>query len=134
MSLRTEFSADGRGVFQTVSGEFSLEDLIADLRQRQGDPARVGQRSFSLIDFSAATKLTDATPETMNRLIAEQRGLARSAPRLHLVVVAPSDLIFGIARMWEGRTEDLGWSGCVVRTRAEALAWLREQGHADSLR
>lgn len=133
MALRTEFTADGRGVFQTATGDLSLAELIVDLRQRQGDPARVAQRKFSLIDFSAVTTLQGATLEAMQRLIVEQRRLAQAAPKLDLAVVAPKDLIFGVARMWEGMKQDLGWEGCVVRTREEALAWLRERGHGDSL-
>ncbi len=133
MPLHTEFTPDGRGVLQTATGSVSLVELITDLSGRQGDPARIAQRRFVLTDFSGATALTDATTENLRRLIAEQRRTARAAPKLDLAIIAPSDLIFGVARMWEGMAEDLGWSGCVVRTRAEALAWLREQGHGASL-
>jgi hypothetical protein len=134
MPLHTEFTADGRGVLQTVTGVISVGELIADLNGRQDDPVRIAQRRFGLIDFSGAAGLTEATAENLHRLIAEQRRMARFAPRLDLAVIAPSDLIFGVARMWEGLNDELGWSGCVVRTRAEALEWLRDQGHGESLR
>lgn len=133
MPLQTEFTADGRGVLQTATGEVSVGDLIRDLSGRHDDPARIAQRRFVLVDFSGVTRLAGASPETVHRLIAEQRRTAHAAPTLDLAIIAPNDFIFGIARMWEGMTEDLGWSGCVVRTRAEALTWLRAQGHGDSL-
>ncbi len=134
MPLQTEFTADGRGVLQTVTGDLSVEDLIRDLSGRQDDPARLAQRRFVLVDFSGVTRLTGATPEKVRRLIAEQRRAARFAPRLALAVIAPPDHIYGIARMWEGLTEDLGWSVCIVRTRVDAIAWLSDQGHGASLR
>jgi hypothetical protein len=52
--------------------------------------------------------------------------IALSVPRAPAVaIVAPSDLAFGIARMWEAFAEVTRWNTHVFRSRAEADPWLR---------
>ena len=44
-----------------------------------------------------------------------------------VAIVAPSDVLFGLSRMWETLAEQTGLASRVVRTEAELITWLQEE-------
>jgi hypothetical protein len=47
-----------------------------------------------------------------------------TAEKPKVAVVAPEDVSYGLARMYEGFTNDVPWEFVVFRAAAAALAWL----------
>jgi len=79
-----------------------------------------------LIDQTANISIKISSEEV--RIIKGQDDrLASVLPELVTAVVVPTNVSFGLTRMWELLTERPGWSVCAFRTRPEAEAWLRDE-------
>jgi hypothetical protein len=88
--------------------------------------------TFGITDFTAADSV-DVAPETVREL-ASLPPVIRDQNRIRCVV-APSDKVFGLARMFELQGEGTRVNLHVVRTMKEALAILGVQKpHFDPVR
>ena len=104
-----------RGCFEGDVDEAQLAAFCLDAGARieATNPLR------ELTDFSDVTSFT-ASPAAIRRLARNSHSLPDpSSPR---VIIAPNDLIFGTARMYEIEGEALRPHIYVVRTLEEALA------------
>jgi hypothetical protein len=103
-----------------------IEGVITDeeLKQYYRDVEQLSVREQPLggiLDMSAVTSL-DVSPDTIRELAKLPPAMPNPArPR---VVIAPSPLIFGIARMFEMQGQDTRPSLHVVRSEKEAMAIL----------
>ena len=111
-------------IFVTLEGTVTDKDLIGAQRQMFSDPAFEGHYS-RLIDASNVTRLV-AKDNTV-RAVAKA-AIARGVRKVALV--AHSDFVYGMMRMYEGYS---GEAECYVcRDVDEALAWLlvrRQSAH-----
>lgn len=77
-----------------------------------------------LVDLRAA----DSSPRTSGILrriaMMATKHLQVPATRPRVAVVAPEDLSFGLARMYEGFSGSIPWDFTVFRAMEAALAWL----------
>ena|ERR1700733_4351115 len=115
---------EGRGILRLWTGAVAAGDVIAanaDLVTRE-DWTKL---EYLIADFVGATEIEVATEDVRQIAIAEAR-LATVIPHLLIAVVAPTDYVFGIARMWEVFAEQTGWARRVFRSRREAEAWVHE--------
>jgi hypothetical protein len=125
MPYTTELIDGGRGVLHVGTGVLTGAEILAGARAAHSAPGRVGKFTHGLTDLSGVTELR-LTAEEVRRISEENRITARIAvPGAPVAIVATSELVFGMARMWEVHVEDTGWTTRVFRSRAEAEAWLR---------
>jgi hypothetical protein len=92
-----------------------------------------GDAHYVLCDFTGA-ETYDISPESVDAIIQQDRAAMADHERLHEVVVAPKALVYGLSRMWQIRVDTVRPHTAVVRTRPEALRWLKEVGVAALLR
>jgi hypothetical protein len=136
MPYITKFVEDGRGVIQTGEGVLTGDELIAGSLRARAEAEISNRLEYGFADFSAVTEFR-ATPEDLRRLAESQMLTARLVPRAVVAIVAPTDHVFGMVRMWEAYADATGWTTRVFRDRASAEAWLKEtraQRHASSHR
>lgn len=125
MTIALHRRADG--VLHTVlTGEVTDEDLVRYYGERllEEPPGRWRE----IVDATAPVDLR-VSKEGMERL----RALLEQSPE-HLrdrrvAMVAASDAVFGIFRMWEMRRAALGYEVSVFRCMDEASLWLSAPGH-----
>ena len=89
----------GRGILRVWSGAVTARDVIAanaDSFARE-DWTKV---EYVIADFTGATTVQATADEIRQISFAEVRH-AMSFPHLVIAVVAPTDIIFGLARMWQ---------------------------------
>lgn len=125
MPFCTDYLSDGRGAVQTGEGEVTVAELLVEVAAVRDNPAAM-QHDYVLVDFSAMTRFR-ASVSDLRALIQQQTGLAAHATKIAMAVVAPKDAVFGTARMWESLAYTLPWEIRVARSRAEAIAWLRQR-------
>lgn len=82
---------------------------------------------YVIWDMTAVTQLDLSTAE-IHRVADDDSHFAPGHRELIQVIVAPTDLMFGISRMWEAFTETADFASMVVRTRGEAIELLRSRG------
>ena len=94
------------------------EDLHRHYQEIQADPAF--QRSYrQLGDLREVTRLT-----ADSAAIAAAASLQVFAPGTRRAFIAPSDITFGLARMFASYAEDVGQLVRVFRKAEEAKAWI----------
>jgi hypothetical protein len=97
-----EFLASYKGLYDHARFDISFSQLI-DLRQADSS-ARSSAALASLADFV--------------------RGRLKGTTPPKVAVIAPQDLSFGLARMYEVFTDAVPWDFVVFRAADAALAWL----------
>lgn len=111
-----------RLVLSAVSGVFSQADVLAHQQKLLNDPDF--DPSFSqIVDFNQVTDFKLSAEEI--RLLAQRSIFSPTARR---ALIMPSNLGYGLARMFEILREDQGDVGTrVFRTLEEALDWVLTQ-------
>lgn len=102
-------------------GHVTLEEVLVHLRTIEEDP-RLPERLDALLDMGDQTSV----PETVE-LREITRGLERVSKSVRwraLAIVARSDVLFGMSRMFAVFTEPLFSQLNVFREREEAIHWL----------
>lgn len=116
---------EGKGVLYSargvVDGAEMLSGALADARAA----AERGELEYALVDFTLVTELR-VTPVDVRRAIEKDERLARIAPHVILALVAPTDHVFGMARMYQTLAEDTGWTIQVFRRRRDAEDWIAD--------
>ena len=118
-----EFIDKGRGVQFTGSGELTGEEMMAPKYRLLDDPEKLRLLRFAIVSLIDVTRF-DLSPDQVHQLAALDKQIGEHAPVVAVVVIAPRTHDFGMARMWETILDVPGWSSMVVRTRAEADAFL----------
>lgn len=85
--------------------------------------------TYVLCDFTDASKF-DIPSSDVDRMVEQDRGEIDRHPHLLEVVIAPQNLVYGLARMWQAKVNTIRPHTAVVRTRDEAVEWLRAAGIA----
>lgn len=128
MPYTTEFWNLGTRVIHTGEGVVSGKDILDGVAlgfeaAQSGMPIKE-----ALIDLSGVSEFRVAASD-VKEIVAMDNKFASLVPRAFVALVAPKDLLFGMARMWEMQVERPGWTTHAFRTRGEAEAWLAEMGN-----
>lgn len=103
-------------------GVVTDDDLFNHLEQIRAlfDQGILDSTWAQVADFSAAERFDQVSPEGIRRMAA-----CNPWPNASLrAIVLPSDLGFGLGRMYEMLCGAGGENVCVVRSEADALAWM----------
>jgi hypothetical protein len=116
-----QIDRDGRRLRTRCFGEVAFGEVIEHFRELAGGSA-LPAGSDVLLDLSGLTSAPD--PQQILEVAAEAD---RSLAPLRLgrcAIVATRDLVFGISRVFEVRTEEVFTATRVFRSLADAEAWL----------
>ena len=125
MPLKTRIDHDRRVVIVYGEGLLTDAEILDYQRTVWSDPAVTGYNE--LVDM---TKVTDVRPYSPSGIKQFAIGVARTDAQTlseRLAIVAPNDLAFGLARMYQAYREISPAATkqvAVFRDRASALQWL----------
>ena len=121
---------DGAGLLFICTGNVTAKDLLDAKDRLLETPTRLQECKFAIVDLGLASSLKLSSDEV--RKIAEKdRELAViTRPGLPVAVLAPNDLAYGLARMWEVFVENTGWETIIFRVREEGEDWVRQKAKA----
>ena len=118
MAISHTIDAEHGLVLCRAWGDLTNEDLHRHYEEIQADPAF--QRSYrQLGDLREVTRLT-----ADSAAIAAAASLQVFAPGTRRAIIAPSDITFGLARMFASYAEDVGQLVRVFRHAEDAEAWV----------
>ncbi len=119
MAADYKIDKERRLVISTASGVLAMADVLAHRERLFNDPDY--DPNFSqLMDFTPVTQFCIEPGEI--RSLAQTMVFSADSRR---AIVAPSDLLFGFARMYEILRDSAGETGIrVFRDRDEALDWV----------
>ncbi len=76
-----------------------------------------------LVDLSAVTDLEISAPE-VSFLVSIEHGLGLSEALRRRAIIAPTDFVYGMSRMYQALSHESGVEIEVFRNRDEAVTWL----------
>jgi len=121
MSISINYDPDQNALYTNATGEISLEDIMfyySEIEQIDFKP----QYSV-LADYSEAN--ADLDLDDIANMTSRRYGISRGLGVIKIAVVAKSDLLFGLARMYQGMSDHKLFEVSAFRDRGEALRWLK---------
>lgn len=123
MSIECEFRSNGVIIWHR--GIITGNDLIQSNKDIYSHKYDEGLE-FQLADLTEVEKF-DVSSEYMRKL-AKMDLSAKKDKKQFACVVAPTDLLFGMARSWNIQSEKDDFENNVVRSMGEAIAWFKSKG------
>ena len=118
---------NGQGNVIRAWGHVSEPEFLDTLSEHYGQPTeKFAAYLFGLSDFSEIAAF-DLSVQGVKAVAHMSVDLARKHPDLVVNVIAPRDMVFGLARMFEMLSNEAGWEISVFRDRGEAVARTRER-------
>ena len=102
-----------------VTGAENYAATQALLRQKN-----IGEYLFGVADFTLAESVKFSTAELRGFAAADSEVAKLTRPGWLVALVAPQDVVYGVARMWQVFAEEVGWESKVCRSRNDAQAWV----------
>jgi hypothetical protein len=125
MPIDVEVRNGGAGMVLRCRGVLSGRDLIDVHNGLLGSPEALKDSLYCVVDETAIDGVAISPSDI--KIVAElSKRLAKISPSGTLVcIVAPKDVAFGFARMWEVLSQETGWETMTVRSKKEGDTWLR---------
>lgn len=125
MPYETELTEDFMGVVHRGSGVVTGEEMLRGSLALSQLVQNTENFHYEFVDLSEATGIR-ITEAHLQEIVTLDRMTAFFRPRAVVVVVAPDDRLFAVAKRWEKLVSHLGWNIHVSRSRSEARNWLEE--------
>lgn len=131
MPVRYRIEAGGAYVTACYEGQVDLADVVRVYSEYRNDPAFLPSRPH-LVDLSALRGSSAGFSEIRDALSMFERTQAQMNAPLRISVFAPTDLGFGLSRMFETMASMSAFVDArVFDNRDDARNWLSEQLHHD---
>lgn len=126
MTIEIKYFDGGKGVLWRASGTLTGADLLSANKEMFSRDIVAEPYHYGLFDSTAVADL-NISAETMRTNAMEDASEARQMPKFVYAIYANSDVIFGLARMWEALLGESGWVTHTFRKRSDAVEWLKAQ-------
>ncbi len=125
MPYETELTDDYMGVVHRGSGMVTGEEMLRGSLALSQLVQNTANFHYEFVDLSEATGM-QVTERHLQQIATLDRMTAFFRPHAVVVVVAPDERLFAVAKRWESLVQNLGWNTHVTRSRSEAKRWLEE--------
>lgn len=125
MPIKINFLQNGAGIEFVSSGIVTGEEIVAANRKIY-NRENLGRLKYKVIDRTNCTEYR-VTAEDIAQIAEQDRQAAQINADLTIVLIAPTDLQYGMTRMWQAYIDDIGFTSKVFSIRSEANAYLAEK-------
>jgi len=125
MTYSITYQTDG-GVITTYSGIVTDHDIISCAKERTESPDTLKEFKYFLSDFTDVNEFNVSSNaiKTIAHLTVQA---SKANKNLIIVVIVPTDLEYGMSRMWAVYSDESNLKLHMARTKEEALEYLNEQ-------
>ena len=113
------------GVYTKYYGIVTDSDIMNSMKERFSSDDKVSSYRYAITDCTEVEKF-DVSPEVMKESAALSKRVSSINKHIAVVAIMPTDLEFGMGRMWQAYSYETGWKTGIVRTKEEAEVWLKE--------
>ena len=124
MPLKCTF-IENNGVLFHGTGLVTGEEMINHKNDLYEKSDNDNQIEFQLCDFSNVEKV-EITAKEVAILAEQDKQGSLMNPNMLIAVVAGSDLMFGLGRMWQTLVDDSSFKAGVFRSLEEANSWIKQ--------
>jgi hypothetical protein len=129
MTLKINYLENGKGIEIIASGTVTGSEIIAR-HDEIYSPKNLARQRYQIIDRTQCKEYIVSFAEV--QIIAEiDKKASKTNPEIIIVIVAPTDLQFGMSRVWQAYVEESRFLTKVFRERTSAEGWLKERLHAN---
>jgi hypothetical protein len=128
MPIQINYVSEGIGVEYIYSGVVTGRDII-DANDITHQRETLQRLRYKLVDRTGCTEYR-VTFDEMRMIATQDIQAARINPRFMIALVSPTNLQFGMSRMWHAFIEDSGLQSGLFKDRKNADAWISEK-HKD---
>ena len=125
MPFETNVQSDGSKILTKYFGVLTTTDVENSYIEGFTDPEKIKKFKFIISDYTevSETNISDIDIKKLSRICKEASLVNQN---ISVVAILPTDLLFGLARMWQAYIEMDGipWKHKVVRSREEAESFL----------
>ena len=125
MAYTTELTEDCLGIYHRATGVLTGDELLAASVAGRQLVQNTENFQYEFSDMSRVTGL-QVDPSIVAKIVEEDHVAAKWRPHAIIVIVAPRDDTYELARQWEEQVQDLDWIIHISRERDEAVRWLGE--------
>ena len=126
MNYELTFQDEEFGTITEYYGALTKEILFKCTKERYSSKNRNENYKYIINDYTNVTSIEISSDAVK---IVAQMAIDVSKYNKNIVIagVTPSDLEFGLARMWQAYADETGWKSHVFRSRAEAEEWVKKE-------
>ena len=111
------------GVITIYSGVVTDEDVIRSVEEKCSSLEKIQSYRYALTDCTNVTEFKVTSKAVMRNAKVAKSAFSVNSDVL-LVAVVPTDLMFGLSRLWQAYADESDHRTTVVRSREEAEKWL----------
>ena len=125
MSYELFFIDDEFGTVTEYHGVLTDELLIKCTKERYSSVGRIKRLQYILNDYSKCSKI-DINSDTVKYVATLAIDVSKLNKNIVIAGVMPTDLEFGLGRMWQAYADETEWVSKTIRTRDEAENWIQQ--------
>ena len=126
MPYSIDYIDDEGGVIVTYSGIVTNDDISNSLEERLSSRKRVKAYRYAITNCLNIESY-DVTTKGMIYAASTASKVHKINKNIVAINIMPSDLEFGMARIWEAHVSHTNWQVMTVRTMEEAYCFLKEK-------
>ena len=124
MPYKVQYSENPSGVTTMFYGTVTDDDIrLSCIDRTSSDEKIVGLKYIldAFVDVSEFVVTVEGVKCSANFAV----NASTLNKELKYLSIMPTDLLYGMSRMWQAYTDDTEWERNIVRTRYEAEQWLK---------
>lgn len=123
MPYKIIYSENPNGVTTFFTGILTDQEIIQSCEDRIASEDKVRDLYFIKDDLLDVTEFR-VSSETIQTCASFALKASEINKRLVHVAIVPTDLVYGMARMWQAYSDGTNWNKNIFRNREEAEKWL----------
>ena len=124
MPVQNISTDNGLGMITLCSGTLAADEFKDAIRERYTPDEALQKIHYYITDHSNVDVFDLSTADIID-LTKITTLASRKNPNIFLASVVPSNLGYGIVRMWHGYAYEVPWKMQLCRSRKEAEQWLK---------
>ena len=124
MSYEITYIKTEGGVITKYFDIVTDSDIMKSMKERFSSDDKVSSYRYVITDCSNVERF-EVSPEVMRESAKISKKVAIINKNIVVVAIMPTDLQFGMGRMWQAYAYETGLNTEIVRTSKEAEDWLR---------
>ena len=126
MPYEVIYQKSNGGVITIYSGVVTDEDLLQSANDKCSSVEKIKSYRYALTDCTNVTELNVTTDAVIKNAEIAKSAFAINS-NIIFVAAVPTDLMYGLSRLWQVYADESDGQTKVVRSREEADIWLAER-------
>ena len=125
MSLNLKFTNNKQGIYVTLEGKVTLEDIKSGAAEAYSEK-NIPTHKYQIIDFTNCSSF-DLSSSDMQEIARIDIAASETNSDIKIAIVAPTDVAFGMSRLYEVYADETGFDIMVFRNAKDAETWIQEK-------